>query len=99
MTRFVLGELRRYTIIALGVICVLLGIIIAPLPLPLGIPLMLVGISLLIIEVPFMRRQFLALRKRNKRLDKFIDSIEHRLPESLRKALRNDDPDKPQNPA
>jgi hypothetical protein len=99
VTRFVLGELRRYAIIVLAVICILAGIVIAPLPLPLGIPLILVGISLLIIEVPFMRRQFLALRKRYNRLDKFIDSIEHRLPERLRKALSKDDHDQPHNPA
>lgn len=91
MTRFVLGELRRAVIIGFAAVCLVVGAITFPLPIPAGLPLLLIGTSLLIIESPFARRKFLRLRIMFPRLDRWLTSVEHRLPEALRKAMRHDD--------
>jgi len=90
MTRFVLGEVRRYVLLVTGLTCFIVGAIVLPLPLPFGLALILIGLSLLIVNSPFLRRKFLDLRIRWPRMDNWLRSVEHRLPAAVRNAIRPD---------
>lgn len=93
MTRFVLGEIRRYVLITMGLTLLIAGMIVLPLPLPFGLAMILIGLSILIVNSPFLRSRFLLLRSRWSRMDDWISSVEHRLPGPVRRAIRPDDRD------
>ena len=93
MTRFVLGELRRYIMLTVGLFFLIAGAIVLPLPLPFGAAMILIGLSLLIVNSEFARAKFLVLRARWTRMDNWLRSVEHRLPGPLRKAITPDDRD------
>jgi hypothetical protein len=93
MTRFVLGEIRRYVMLTVGLIFLIVGAIVLPLPLPFGAAMILIGLSLLLINSEFIRRKFLALRQRWTSMDSWLRSVEHRLPGPLRNAITPDDTD------
>ena len=59
MTRFVLGELRRYIMLTVGLFFLITGAIVLPLPLPFGAAMILIGLSLLIVNSEFARAKFL----------------------------------------
>jgi len=90
MTRFVLGEVRRYVLLVMGLTCLVVGAIVLPLPLPFGLALILIGLSLLIVNSPFLRRKFLDLRLRWALMDNWLKSVEHRLPAAVRNAIKPD---------
>jgi hypothetical protein len=93
MTRFVLGEIRRYVMLTMGLFFLIAGMIVLPLPLPFGAAMILIGLSLLIINSKFARAKFLDLRARWTGMDNWLRSVEHRLPSSLRNAITPDDRD------
>jgi hypothetical protein len=93
MTRFVLGEIRRYVLITMGLTLLIAGMIVLPLPIPFGLAMILIGLSLLLVNSPFIRNRFLDLRRRWTRMDEWISSVEHRLPGPVRRAIRPDDSD------
>ncbi len=93
MTRFVLGELRRYVMLGTGLIFLIAGAIVLPLPLPFGAAMILIGLSLLIVNSEFIRNKFLTLRSRWTSMDNWLKSVEHRLPRPLRNAIAPDDQD------
>ena len=63
MWRHQLGLLKKWTMIAIGVLVVLLGLVTFWLPLPIGLPLLLIGIPLLIRYSPHARRWWAQLRR------------------------------------
>lgn len=91
MTQFVLGEIRRYVMLVMGIVFLIIGAIVLPLPLPFGLAMILIGLSILIVNSTFIRRKFLALRSRWTRMDEWLRSVEHRLPAPLRKAITPDE--------
>jgi len=93
MTRFVLAEIRRYVMITTGLVLLIAGMIVLPLPLPFGLAMILIGLSILIVNSPFLRSRFLDLRRRWSRMDAWINSVEHRLPGPVRRAIRPDESD------
>lgn len=93
MTRFVLGEIRRYVMITTGLVLLISGMIVLPLPIPFGLAMILIGLSILIVNSPFLRSRFLDLRRRWTRMDDWISSVEHRLPGPVRRAIRPDESD------
>jgi hypothetical protein len=93
MTRFVLGEIRRYVMLTMGLFFLIVGAIVLPLPLPFGAAMILIGLSLLIVNSEFARTKFLNLRARWTSMDNWLRSVEHRLPGPLRKAIAPDDRD------
>jgi len=93
MTRFVLGEIRRYVLLTMGLTLLIAGLIVLPLPIPFGLAMILIGLSLLLVNSPFIRSRFLVLRSRWSRMDAWISSVEHRLPGPVRRAIRPDGSD------
>lgn len=93
MTRFVLGEIRRYVLLTMGLTFLIAGLIVLPLPIPFGLAMILIGLSLLLVNSPFIRSRFLVLRSRWSRMDAWISSVEHRLPGPVRRAIRPDGSD------
>jgi len=91
MTRFVLGEIRRYVMLAIGIVFLVVGAIVLPLPLPFGLAMILIGLSILIVNSTFIRNKFLALRRRWTSMDNWLKSVEHRMPRPLRNAITPDD--------
>ncbi len=91
MTRFVLGEIRRYVMLTMGLIFLVAGAIVLPLPLPFGAAMILIGLSILIVNSAFIRAKFLNLRARWPGMDSWLRSVEHRLPRPLRNAITPDD--------
>jgi hypothetical protein len=53
------GRVRRWGVMALGGLLVLLGILIAPLPGPLGVPVSLLGLVLILRNSYWAKRQFI----------------------------------------
>ena len=54
-----LGRVRRWGVMAVGGVLVLLGILIAPLPGPLGVPVSLLGLVLILRNSYWAKRQFI----------------------------------------
>ena len=75
-----------------GVSC-LAGAILLPLPIPLGLPLMVVGAALILSASPAARRWFRRWRGTHRDIsDKLLD-IEPAMPEAFRKTLDETHPD------
>lgn len=55
--------IRRWAIIIVGVVIIVAGIIISPIPGPGGMPVILGGLMVLALEVAFARRVLLKLRR------------------------------------
>ncbi len=53
------GRVRRWAVMAVGGVLVLLGILIAPLPGPLGVPVSLLGLVLILRNSYWAKRQFI----------------------------------------
>lgn len=52
-----------------GCVCLVIGLVLWPLPIPLGIPLIVLGLALLAPHTPFIQRIVRALRRKYKKLD------------------------------
>jgi hypothetical protein len=58
-----LGLLKKWTMIVIGALVVLLGLVTFWLPLPVGLPLLLIGVPVLIRYSPHARRWWTRLRR------------------------------------
>lgn len=65
----------KWFYIILGACCVVLGLLVLWLPIPLGIPLLLVGIPLLMRYSPNARRWILCLAERHPPLRKWLQRL------------------------
>ncbi len=79
--------MRRVFLLALAIPCLIVGAITLPTPLPIGAVLIVIGLGLLLLASPSLRRRFLMLRRRSPSLDRRLREIEHRLPELPRRLL------------
>ena len=79
--------MRRFLIIILGLLCVGLGAVSLPLPLPTGALLLTIGFGLLMLESRRLRLWFLGIRRRRPWLHEKIAQVEHYLPDQLARAL------------
>jgi hypothetical protein len=59
---------RRWALMALGLLVILLGIVIAPLPGPGGIPVIAVGLMLILKNSYWAKRQFIRAQRRHPRV-------------------------------
>lgn len=73
----------------IGIILIIIGLITAITPVPLGLPLALVGVVMLAGGAPAMLRW---IRKRWKWLDTKLRALEKRLPRWMARKLRDSDP-------
>ncbi len=77
-------------LLVVAVTLVLVGLVTFLLPIPFGIVLLLMGIAMLMMVSPPVRRWFHRLRDRNAFVDRHLTNIEPHLPVSLQKILRPD---------
>lgn len=83
----------RVAKIILGVVIVIAGIILTPLPIPFGILLILVGLSILVSAIPAMRSWLVAMRKRYSETSHKLNNIKPHMPRFLRRLIEDTDPD------
>lgn len=83
----------NFIAIAFGVLLVVSGAVVAPLPIPFGIPMMIIGITILIARSPLAARLFTSLRRRWARFDGWIEVLEMHAPAVLAEVLRRTRPD------
>ncbi len=79
---------RRIAMIAAAIVLLLVGGVLFPLPIPLGAPLVGLGIILLIAASPTVARLVTAARHRSVRFDQGLRWLELHVPQSLASILR-----------
>jgi hypothetical protein len=77
-------------LLAIAILMVLVGLVTFLLPIPFGIVLLLMGVAMLMMVSPPVRRWFHRLRDRYPVLDRHLTNVEPHLPVTLRKILRPD---------
>ncbi|MCP4933153.1 MAG: hypothetical protein GY927_02875 [bacterium] len=77
-------------LLVVAVVLVLVGLVTFLLPIPFGIVLLLMGIAMLMMISPPVRRWFHRLRDRCSFVDRQLTKLEPHLPVSLQKILRPD---------
>jgi len=84
--------LIRWSKLILAVCCLLLGLAIFILPIPIGWLLILIGLALLVAESPLMQRWVKRRRLQNPKFDKAMRSSAPKLPKFLRHLIDLTDP-------
>ncbi len=78
-----------------GLLLLLLGLLLFPLPIPFGLPLMLVGLALLLQNSMYWQRQFKRLRLKFSGFSQRLNRIKPKLPEFARRLIEKTDPNIP----
>lgn len=86
MARELLGKLARWALLVVGLLVILLGIAIAPLPGPGGIPVIVVGLMIVLRNSFAMRRRFVRFQRAHPKLIFPIRRLLRREPELLQVA-------------
>ncbi|MGE3247565.1 MAG: hypothetical protein AB7F96_11815 [Beijerinckiaceae bacterium] len=76
-----------------GGVSILIGALFVATPLPLGLPLFVLGCALLLTASPGLRQRFKRWRSRNVRVSDHLQKWEPRLPVWLRSAMEETRPD------
>lgn len=85
--------LTRVISIIIGIILVVSGLVILPLPIPFGLVMIIVGLSLLISHSHYFRILFKKLRRRFMGLSVRLNNLKPHVPEFARKMIEDTDPD------
>lgn len=83
LAREIAGRLRRFGFVLLGLAVIALGILIAPLPGPGGIPVIVVGLMIVLRNSFKARRQFVRFSRAHPRMTSPIRRLLRRDPEIL----------------
>ena len=78
--------------IVAGVALVLVGLVVFPMPIPLGAIMIVCGLVLLVSASATLAHCLRTFRRRHRGVNQVIQKVEDRLPESWKKALRRSDP-------
>ena len=78
---------RRIVLLVLAGICLVLGLLSLPLPLPAGLFFNLTALALLLMASTTLQRWFRGFRSRFPKFHRALRSIERHLPEMMRRAL------------
>ncbi len=78
---------------ALGVILFIYGVIAAISPLPVGLPLAVIGVAMIAVAVPAFRPVFRRLRARWSWFNVLIHKAKERSPQSVREVIEETDPE------
>lgn len=78
--------------IILGAALVLIGLVVFPMPIPLGAIMIVCGLVLLVSVSTTVAGRLRSFRKRHHGVNQAIHAVEDRLPESWKKALQRSDP-------
>ncbi|KZZ41931.1 MAG: hypothetical protein MK185_05995 [Saccharospirillaceae bacterium] len=88
--------IKRSAKFVAAVLLIILGIVITPLPIPLGLLSILIGLSLLVSVVPSVRHWLIQLRRKYRQSSVRLNQIGKRMPAFLRELIEETDPDKPE---
>lgn len=78
--------------IVVGVALVQVGIVVFPMPIPLGAIMIVCGLVLLVSVSATVAHYLKTFRRRHRGVNRVIQTVENRLPESWKRALRRSDP-------
>jgi len=93
MTRFYI-QVRDHLLLALGWILLILGLVITPLPIPVGLILALCGLAILTMKSHSLRAYLIRSRQRYKGVSDRLTRVTPRLPKFLRQAVELTDPNR-----
>jgi len=82
-----------FLMVPASILLILAGMIVAPLPIPFGIPMIVIGITILIAHSPMAARAFANLRRRWTRFDDWIRFLEEKAPAIMAEPLRRTRPE------
>ncbi len=83
--------IKAVSIVA-GVALILIGLVVFPMPIPLGAIMMVCGLALLVSASARASNFLKSFRRRHRGANQVIQTVEDRLPQSWKKALRRSDP-------
>jgi len=86
---------KRSFKVFLGVILVIVGIIVTPLPIPTGLLMIILGLSLLVTTVPQIRQWLKRQRKHYRETSGKLNAVKDKLPAFARKLIEDTDPERP----
>lgn len=86
------GWAKRHAKLAIGWKLLIAGLIIAPMPIPVGQVIALTGLSILVHESELVRRWVRGLRSRYPRGNTMLNDFKARLPGFLRRVIERTDP-------
>ena len=78
--------------IAAGAALILVGLIVFPMPIPLGAIMIACGLVLVLSSSATASRLLKSFRRRHRGANQVIETVEERLPETWKKVLRRSDP-------
>lgn len=84
--------LRRIIFLLTGWICLVVGLVTWPLPIPIGIPLIIIALAILARESVLVREWLRRRRALNPAFDRRVRNMRARLPEKLRDIIDITDP-------
>lgn len=84
---------RRPLKILLAFIFIVAGLITLPLPIPAGLLMLIVGLSLLVSAIPEVRQYLRRLRKHFHQTSGWLNRIKHKMPGFARQLIEETDPD------
>jgi len=93
-----MGRLRRPGRLIAGVLLVIVGALVTPTPIPVGLVLMLAGLTLLVAESVVMRDVVRAARRRLPLLSRGLARARDRVPGPLKRVIDLTDPCPPDGP-
>lgn len=87
--------MRKTFKIVIASLLIIAGLITLPLPIPAGLLLLIVGLSLLVSAIPKVRIFLRQLRKRYQQTSACLNRLKPRLPKFARELIEDTDPDWP----
>ena len=78
--------------VCIAAVLILSGLVVFPMPIPLGAIMIATGVVLLISASATVAIWLRAFRRRHRRTDEFIRSAEEKLPRTLKQILKRTDP-------
>jgi Flp pilus assembly protein TadB len=82
------NNMRKLLLLTLAITLVLVGLVTFMLPIPLGVAPLIIGLAILMMVSPAMRRRFHRLRQRYPSFDARLKLLEPHLPLAVQKILR-----------
>ena len=87
--------MQRLILFIIAILCLVVGVITLPTPIPLGAILLAIGFALLVLTSVTVRNWLRRLRERFPELDGSLRAVDGYLPRNLRRALRLSAPRRP----
>lgn len=87
--------MSNFVMIPFAVVLLIAGVVVTPLPIPFGVPMILAALTILIARSDRVARWFSRLRARYGRLNRWVSFMEAQAPEAMAATLRRTRPGGP----